>query len=395
MSKDASTIVIAGAARTPVGAFNGALASLPAHELGKVAIAAALERARVEPGEVSEVIMGQILTAGQGQNPARQASINAGIPVDAPAWGVNQLCGSGLRAVALAAQQIQLGSGRVVVAGGQESMSQAPHCAHLRDGTKMGDVKFIDTMIKDGLWDAFNGYHMGTTAENVARQWQITREEQDRFAVASQNKAEAARKAGKFKDEIVPVTIKTRKGEVLVSDDEYIKDGVTYETIAKLRPAFDKEGTVTAANASGINDGAAAVVLMTLEEANKRGITPLARIVSWAHAGVDPSIMGTGPIPASKKALELAGWTVKDLDLIEANEAFAAQACAVNKGLGWDTEKVNVNGGAIAIGHPIGASGARVLNTLLFEMQRRDAKRGLATLCIGGGMGVAMCVERD
>jgi acetyl-CoA C-acetyltransferase len=395
MSKDASTIVIAGAARTPVGAFNGALATLPAHELGKVAIAAALERARVEPGEVSEVIMGQILTAGQGQNPARQASIGAGIPVDAPAWGVNQLCGSGLRAVALAAQQIQLGSGHVVVAGGQESMSQAPHCAHLRDGTKMGDVKFIDTMIKDGLWDAFNGYHMGTTAENVARQWQITREEQDRFAVASQNKAEAARKAGKFKDEITPVRIKTRKGEVVFADDEYIKDGVTYETISKLRPAFDKEGTVTAANASGINDGAAAVVLMTLEEANKRGIAPLARIVSWAHAGVDPSIMGTGPIPASKKALELAGWTVKDLDLIEANEAFAAQACAVNKGLGWDTEKVNVNGGAIAIGHPIGASGARVLNTLLFEMQRRNAKKGLATLCIGGGMGVAMCVERD
>jgi acetyl-CoA C-acetyltransferase len=395
MSKDASTIVIAGAARTPVGAFNGALASLPAHELGKVAIAAALERARVEPGEVSEVIMGQILTAGQGQNPARQASIGAGIPVDAPAWGMNQLCGSGLRAVALGAQQIQLGSSRVVVAGGQESMSVAPHCAHLRDGTKMGDVKFIDTMIKDGLWDAFNGYHMGTTAENVARQWQITREEQDRFAVASQNKAEAARKAGKFKDEIIPVKIKTRKGEVLVSDDEYIKDGVTYETIAKLRPAFDKEGTVTAANASGINDGAAAVVLMTLEEANKRGITPLARIVAWAHAGVDPSIMGTGPIPASKKALELAGWTAQDLDLIEANEAFAAQACAVNKGLGWDTEKVNVNGGAIAIGHPIGASGARVLNTLLFEMQRRNAKKGLATLCIGGGMGVAMCVERD
>jgi acetyl-CoA C-acetyltransferase len=395
MSKDASTIVIAGAARTPVGAFNGALASLPAHELGKVAIAAALERARVEPGEVSEVIMGQILTAGQGQNPARQASIGAGIPVDAPAWGMNQLCGSGLRAVALGAQQIQLGSSRVVVAGGQESMSVAPHCAHLRDGTKMGDVKFIDTMIKDGLWDAFNGYHMGTTAENVARQWQITREEQDRFAVASQNKAEAARKAGKFKDEIIPVKIKTRKGEVLVSDDEYIKDGVTYETIAKLRPAFDKEGTVTAANASGINDGAAAVVLMTLDEANKRGITPLARIVAWAHAGVDPSIMGTGPIPASKKALEVAGWTAQDLDLIEANEAFAAQACAVNKGLGWDTEKVNVNGGAIAIGHPIGASGARVLNTLLFEMQRRNAKKGLATLCIGGGMGVAMCVERD
>jgi acetyl-CoA C-acetyltransferase len=395
MTKDASTIVIAGAARTPVGAFNGALASLPAHDLGKVAIQAALERARVEAGEVSEVIMGQILSAGAGQNPARQASIGAGIPVDAPAWGVNQLCGSGLRAVALGAQQIQLGSSRIVVAGGQESMSQAPHCAHLRDGTKMGDVKFIDTMIKDGLWDAFNGYHMGNTAENVARQWQITREEQDRFAVASQNKAEAARKAGKFKDEIAPVTIKTRKGETVVSDDEYIKEGVTYETVAKLRPAFDKEGTVTAANASGINDGAAAVVLMTLAEAEKRGITPLARIVSWAHAGVDPSIMGTGPIPASKKALELAGWSVKDLDLIEANEAFAAQACAVNKGLGWDTEKVNVNGGAIAIGHPIGASGARVLNTLLFEMQRRNAKRGLATLCIGGGMGVAMCVERD
>ena len=395
MTKDATSIVIAGAARTPVGTFNGALASLPAHDLGKVAIQAALERARVEPGEVSEVIMGQILSAGAGQNPARQASIGAGIPVDAPAWGVNQLCGSGLRAVALGAQQIQLGSSRIVVAGGQESMSQAPHCAHMREGTKMGDVKFIDTMIKDGLWDAFNGYHMGNTAENVARQWQITREEQDRFAVASQNKAEAARKAGKFKDEIAPVTIKTRKGETVVSDDEYIKEGVTYETVSKLKPAFDKEGTVTAANASGINDGAAAVVLMTLAEAEKRGITPLARIVSWAHAGVDPSIMGTGPIPASKKALELAGWSVKDLDLIEANEAFAAQACAVNKGLGWDTEKVNVNGGAIAIGHPIGASGARVLNTLLFEMQRRNAKRGLATLCIGGGMGVAMCVERD
>jgi acetyl-CoA C-acetyltransferase len=394
MSND-QAIVIASAARTPVGAFNGSLASLPAHELGKVAIKAALERAKVEPGEVSEVILGQILAAGAGQNPARQASINAGIPVDAPAWGMNQLCGSGLRAVALGAQQIELGSSRVVVAGGQESMSQAPHCSHMRDGTKMGDVKFIDTMIKDGLWDAFNGYHMGTTAENVARQWQITREEQDRFAVASQNKAEAARKAGKFKDEIAPVTIKTRKGDVVFAEDEYIKDGVTLESIAKLRPAFDKEGTVTAANASGINDGAAAVVLMTLAEARKRGIAPLARIVSWAHAGVDPSIMGTGPIPASKRALEKAGWSVKDLDLIEANEAFAAQACAVNKGLGWDTEKVNVNGGAIAIGHPIGASGARVLNTLLFEMKRRNAKKGLATLCIGGGMGVAMCVERD
>jgi acetyl-CoA C-acetyltransferase len=395
MNKDQSTIVIASAARTPVGAFNGALASLPAHELGKVVIKATLERARVEAGEVSEVILGQILAAGAGQNPARQASINAGIPVDAPAWGMNQLCGSGLRAVALGAQQIQLGSSKIVIAGGQESMSQAPHCSHMRDGTKMGDVKFIDTMIKDGLWDAFNGYHMGTTAENVARQWQITREEQDRFAVASQNKAEAAKKAGKFKDEIAPVTIKTRKGETVFADDEYIKDGVTYDALAKLRPAFDKEGTVTAGSASGINDGAAAVLLMTLEEANRRGITPLARIVSWAHAGVDPSIMGTGPIPASKKALEKAGWTVKDLDLIEANEAFAAQACAVNKGLGWDTEKVNVNGGAIAIGHPIGASGARVLNTLLFEMQRRNAKKGLATLCIGGGMGVAMCVERD
>ncbi len=395
MSKDQSTIVIAGAARTPVGSFNGSLASLPAHELGKVAIKAALERAGVEPGEVSEVIMGQILAAGAGQNPARQASIGAGIPVDAPAWGMNQLCGSGLRAVALGAQQIELGASKIVVAGGQESMSQAPHCSHMRDGTKMGDVKFIDTMIKDGLWDAFNGYHMGNTAENVARQWQITREEQDRFAVASQNKAEAAKKAGKFKDEIVPVTIKTRKGETVVADDEYIKDGVTYDSVAKLKPAFDKEGTMTAASASGINDGAAAVVLMTLEEAKRRGITPLARIVSWAHAGVDPSIMGTGPIPASKKALEKAGWTVKDLDLIEANEAFAAQACAVNKGLGWDTEKVNVNGGAIAIGHPIGASGARVLNTLLFEMKRRNAKKGLATLCIGGGMGVAMCVERD
>ncbi|HEY7083403.1 MAG TPA: acetyl-CoA C-acetyltransferase [Hyphomicrobiaceae bacterium] len=395
MNQDQSTIVIAGAARTPVGSFNGSLASLPAHELGKIAIKAALERAHVEPGEVSEVIMGQILAAGAGQNPARQASIGAGIPVDAPAWGMNQLCGSGLRAVALGAQQIQLGSSSIVVAGGQESMSQAPHCAHMREGTKMGDVKFIDTMIKDGLWDAFNGYHMGNTAENVARQWQITREEQDRFAVASQNKAEAAKKAGKFKDEIAPVTIKTRKGETIVAEDEYIKDGVTYESIAKLRPAFDKEGTVTAGSASGINDGAAAVVLMTLEEAKRRGIIPLARIVSWAHAGVDPSIMGTGPIPASKKALERAGWTVKDLDLIEANEAFAAQACAVNKGLGWDTDKVNVNGGAIAIGHPIGASGARVLNTLLFEMKRRNAKKGLATLCIGGGMGVAMCIERD
>ncbi len=395
MSSDQTTIVIAAAARTPVGSFNGSLSAVPAHELGIVAIKEALKRANVEPGDVSEVIMGQILAAGAGQNPARQASIGAGIPVDAPAWGMNQLCGSGLRAVALGAQQI-LDGASIVVAGGQESMSQAPHVMYLREGTKMGDAKMIDTMIKDGLWDAFNGYHMGNTAENVARQWQITRDEQDRFAVASQNKAEAARKSGKFKDEIAPVTIKGRKGDVIVSDDEYIKDGVTLESVAKLRPAFDpKEGSVTAANASGINDGAAAVVLMTAAEAKKRGIKPLARIVSWAHAGVDPSIMGTGPIPASKKALEKAGWTVKDLDLIEANEAFAAQACAVNKGLGWDTDKVNVNGGAIAIGHPIGASGARVLTTLLYEMKRRNAKKGLATLCIGGGMGVAMCVERD
>ena len=396
MSKDASTIVIASAARTPVGSFNGALAALPAHELGKVAIQAALERAKLKPADVDEVILGQILTAGAGQNPARQASIAAGIPAESPAWGMNQLCGSGLRAVALGAQQILDGSSKIVVAGGQESMSQSQHCAHMRDGTKMGDVKFLDTMLRDGLMDAFHGYHMGTTAENVARQFQITRDEQDKFAVASQNKAEAAQKEGRFKDEIAPVTIKTRKGDVVVSEDEYIKKGVTLDGIAKLRPAFDpKEGTVTAANASGINDGAAAVVLMTAAEAARRGIKPMARIVSWAHAGVDPSIMGTGPIPASKKALEKAGWTVKDLDLIEANEAFAAQACAVNKGLGWDTEKVNVNGGAIAIGHPIGASGARVLTTLLFEMKRRNAKKGLATLCIGGGMGVAMCLERD
>jgi acetyl-CoA C-acetyltransferase len=390
-----TTIVIASAARTPVGSFNGTLSTLPAHELGKVAIQAALERANVEAGDVNEVIMGQILTAAAGQNPARQASIASGIPVDAPAWGMNQLCGSGLRAVALGAQQV-LDGAKIVVAGGQESMSQAPHAMHLREATKMGDTAMIDTMIKDGLWDAFNGYHMGTTAENVARQWQITREEQDKFAVASQNKAEAAKKSGRFKDEIAPVTIKTRKGETVVAEDEYIKDGVTLDGIAKLRPAFDpKNGSVTAANASGINDGAAAVVLMTQAEAEKRGIKPLARIVSWASVGVDPSIMGTGPIPASKKALEKAGWTVNDLDLIEANEAFAAQACAVNKGLGWDASKVNVNGGAIAIGHPIGASGARVLTTLLYEMQRRDAKKGLATLCIGGGMGIAMCVQRD
>lgn len=396
MSKDDMTIVIASAARTPVGSFNGALSTVPAHELGKIAIMAALERATISPADVSEVVLGQVLMAGAGQNPARQASIAAGIPVESPAWGMNQLCGSGLRAVALGAQQILDGASTIVVAGGQESMSMAPHCAHMRDGTKMGDVKFLDTMLRDGLMDAFHGYHMGTTAENVAKQFQITRDEQDKFAVASQNKAETAQKAGRFKDEIAPVTIKTRKGDVVVSEDEYIKKGVTLEGIAKLRPAFDpKEGTVTAANASGINDGAAAVVLMTATEAAKRGIKPLARIVSWAHAGVDPAIMGTGPIPASKKALEKAGWTIKDLDLVEANEAFAAQACAVNKGLGWDTSKVNVNGGAIAIGHPIGASGARVLTTLLYEMQRRGSRKGIATLCIGGGMGVALCVARD
>lgn len=396
MSAAEDTIVIAGAARTPVGSFNGTLAGTAAHDLGSIAIKAALERAKVEADSVSEVIMGQILAAGMGQNPARQASINAGIPVEAPAWGMNQLCGSGLRAVALGAQQITDGSSSIVVAGGQENMSMAPHVAHMRDGTKMGDTKFIDSMLRDGLIDAFHGYHMGNTAENVAREWQITRDEQDSFAAASQNKAEAAQKEGRFKDEIVPVTIKTRKGEVVCDADEYIKAGVTAESLAKLRPAFDRDaGTVTAGNASGINDGAAAVVLMTGAEADKRGIAPMARIVSWGHAGLDPSVMGTGPIPASKKALERAGWTVEDLDLIEANEAFAAQACAVNKGLGWDTDKVNVNGGAIAIGHPIGASGARVLTTLLYEMQRRDAKKGLATLCIGGGMGVAMCVKRD
>jgi acetyl-CoA C-acetyltransferase len=395
MSTDATTIVIVSAARTPVGSFSGALASVPAHELGSVAIKAAMERAKIKPADVNEVIMGQVLTAGMGQNPARQAAMAAGIPQESPAWGMNQLCGSGLRAVALGAQQILDGSAKIVVAGGQESMSQSTHSAHMRDGTKMGDVKFVDTMIKDGLWDAFNGYHMGNTAENVAKQFQITRDEQDKFAVASQNKAEAARKAGRFKDEIAPVTVKGRKGDVVVSDDEYIKDGVTLDSVGKLRPAFDKAGTVTAGNASGINDGAAALVLMSLAEAKKRGLKPLARIVSWANAGVDPAIMGTGPIPASKMALEKAGWKVGDLDLIEANEAFAAQACAVNKGLGWDTANVNVNGGAIAIGHPIGASGARVLTTLLYEMQRRNSKKGLATLCIGGGMGVAMCVQRD
>ena len=396
MSDDANTIVIASAARTAVGSFGGSLGSLPAHELGKVAIKAALERAKVAPSDVSEVILGQILTAGHGQGPARQASIGAGIPVDTPAWSMNQICGSGLRAVALGMQQIKAGDATIVVAGGQESMSQSMHASYMREGTKMGEIKLVDTMVKDGLWDAFNNYHMGTTAENVARQYQITRSEQDAFAVASQNKAEAAKKAGKFKDEIAPVTIKGKKGDTVVDQDEYIKEGVTVEGIAKLRPAFDpKEGTVTAANASGINDGAAAVVLMTAAEAKKRGIKPLARIVSWASTGVDPSIMGTGPITASKKALDKAGWTIKDLDLIEANEAFAAQAISVNKGMGWDSDKVNVNGGAIAIGHPIGASGCRILTTLLYEMQRRDAKKGLATLCIGGGTGVAMCVARD
>jgi len=387
-------IVIVSAARTPVGSFNGAFANLPAHELGKSAIQEALKRAGVEGGRVSEVIMGQILTAGQGQNPARQASIAAGIPVESPAWGVNQLCGSGLRAVAIGYQSILAGDSDIVVAGGQESMSMAPHAQHLRGGVKMGSFEMVDTMIKDGLWDAFNGYHMGTTAENVAKQYQITRAQQDEFAVKSQNKAEAAMKAGKFKDEIVPVTIKSRKGDIVVDTDEFPKAGITIDQLSKLRPAFDKEGTVTAGSASGINDGAAAVVIMKASEAAKLGKTPLARIVSWAQAGVDPSIMGTGPIPASRAALKKAGWKHDDLDLVEANEAFAAQACAVNKDLGWDTSKVNVNGGAIAIGHPIGASGARVLVTLLHEMARRNAKKGLATLCIGGGMGIAMCVER-
>jgi acetyl-CoA C-acetyltransferase len=387
-------IVIVGAVRTPIGAFNGALGSVPAHELGKIAIKAAIDRAGVEAPRVSEVIMGQILTAGQGMNPARQASLGAGIPIEVPAWGVNQVCGSGLRAVALGYQAIANGDSEIAVVGGQESMSLSPHCAHLRNGVKMGNFDMVDTMIKDGLWDAFNGYHMGNTAENVARQWQITRAQQDEFAVGSQQKAEAAQKAGKFKDEITPVTVKGRKGDVVVDTDEYPKHGTTIEVIGKLRPAFDKEGTVTAANASGINDGAAAMVLMTAGEAAKLGKTPLARIVSWAQAGVDPKVMGSGPIPASRAALKKAGWSAADLDLIEANEAFAAQACAVNKDLGWDTGKVNANGGAIALGHPIGASGARVLVTLLHEMQKRNAKKGLATLCIGGGMGIALCVER-
>src|SRR5262245_38575357 len=387
-------IVIASAARTPVASFNGAFAALPAHDLGAIAITEALKRAKVEPGQVSEIVLGQILTAGAGQNPARQAAIKAGIPVEKTAYAINQLCGSGLRAVALGFQAIRNGDSEIVVAGGQESMTQAPHCTHLRAGVKMGSAELIDTMIKDGLWDAFNGYHMGTTAENVAKKWQITRDDQDKFALGSQQKAEAAQKAGKFKDEIVPVTVKTRKGDVVVADDEYPKHGTTIDTLAKLRPAFDKAGTVTAGNASGINDGAAALVLMSDAEAAKRGVKPLARIVSWATVGVDPAVMGSGPIPASRAALKKAGWKTDDLDLIEANEAFAAQACAVNKELGWDTSKVNVSGGAIALGHPIGASGARVLVTLLYGMERTGAKKGLATLCIGGGMGIAMCVER-
>jgi len=387
-------IVIVGAARTAVGSFNGAFANTPAHDLGAAAIKAALERAKVDAAEVDEVILGQILTAGQGQNPARQAAMAAGVPKEKTAWGLNQLCGSGLRAVAIGMQQIANGDADIIVAGGQESMSQSPHAAYMRAGTKMGDFKLVDTMLKDGLLDAFNGYHMGNTAENVASKWQLTRDEQDKFAVASQNKAEAAQKAGRFKDEIAPFTVSTRKGDIVVDQDEYIRPGTTLDAVAKLKPAFNKEGSVTAGNASGINDGAAALVLMTAAEAEKRGLKPIARIASWATAGVDPAIMGTGPIPASRKALEKAGWKVQDLDLVEANEAFAAQALAVNKDMGWNPDIVNVNGGAIAIGHPIGASGARVLVTLLHEMQKRDSKKGLATLCIGGGMGIALCVER-
>jgi acetyl-CoA C-acetyltransferase len=389
-----TNVVIVSAARTAVGSFNGAFANTPAHDLGAVVLDAICARAGVDKAEVSETILGQVLTAGQGQNPARQAHIKAGLPKESAAWSINQVCGSGLRAVALAAQHIQLGDAAIVAAGGQENMSLSPHVAHLRAGQKMGDLSFIDSMIRDGLWDAFNGYHMGQTAENVAQQWQISREQQDEFALASQHKAEAAQKAGKFKDEIVGVTLKTRKGDVVVDSDEYIRHGATLDSMAKLRPAFTKDGSVTAANASGLNDGAAAVLLMTEEEAAKRGLKVLARIASYATAGLDPAIMGVGPIHASRKALAKAGWNAADLDLVEANEAFAAQACAVNKDMGWNPAVVNVNGGAIAIGHPIGASGARILNTLLFEMNRRDAKKGLATLCIGGGMGVAMCLER-
>lgn len=390
-----TNVVIASAARTAVGSFGGSFANTPAHDLGAAVLEALVERAGIDKSEVSETILGQVLTAGQGQNPARQAHINAGLPQESAAWGINQVCGSGLRAVALAAQHIQLGDASIVAAGGQENMTLSPHVAHLRAGHKMGDMKYIDSMIKDGLWDAFNGYHMGQTAENVANQWQISREMQDEFALASQNKAEAAQKAGKFDDEVIPFTVKHRKGDIVVDKDEYIRHGATIESMQKLRPAFVRDGgTVTAANASGLNDGAAGALLMSADEAEKRGITPLARIASYATAGLDPSVMGVGPIYASRKALDKAGWSVSDLDLVEANEAFAAQACAVNKDMGWDPSIVNVNGGAIAIGHPIGASGCRVLNTLLFEMQRRDAKKGLATLCIGGGMGVALCVER-
>ncbi|MBY6002944.1 acetyl-CoA C-acetyltransferase [Salipiger bermudensis] len=390
-----TNVVIASAARTAVGSFGGSFANTPAHDLGAAVLEALVARAGIEKGEVSETILGQVLTAAQGQNPARQAHINAGLPQESAAWSINQVCGSGLRTVALAAQHIMLGDADIVCAGGQENMSMSPHAQNLRVAHKMGDVKYIDTMIKDGLWDAFNGYHMGQTAENVAEKWQISREQQDEFALASQNKAEAAQNAGKFDDEVIPFTIKTRKGETVVDKDEYIRHGATIENMQKLRPAFTKDGSVTAGNASGINDGAAGVLLMSAENAEKRGIKPLARIASYATAGLDPSIMGVGPIYASRKALEKAGWSPSDLDLVEANEAFAAQACAVNKDMGWDPSIVNVNGGAIAIGHPIGASGARILNTLLFEMQRRDAKKGLATLCIGGGMGVALCVERD
>ena len=390
-----TNVVIASAARTAVGSFSGSFGNTPAHDLGTTVLEALVSRAQVDKTEVSETIMGQVLTAGQGQNPARQAHVNAGLPVESAAWGINQVCGSGLRAVALAAQHVQLGDASIVCAGGQENMSLSPHVAHLRAGYKMGDVKYIDSMIKDGLWDAFNGYHMGQTAENVAEKWQISRDMQDEFALSSQNKAEAAQIAGKFEDEIVPFTVSTRKSDITVDKDEYIRHGATIENMQKLRPAFAKDGSVTAANASGINDGAAGALVMSAEEANKRGIEPLARIASYATAGLDPKIMGVGPIYASRKALEKAGWSVSDLDLVEANEAFAAQACAVNKDMGWDPSIVNVNGGAIAIGHPIGASGARILNTLLFEMKRRSAKKGLATLCIGGGMGVAMCLERD
>ena len=389
-----TNVVIASAARTAVGSFGGSFANTPAHDLGAAVLEALVERAGIDKADVSETIMGQVLTAGQGQNPARQAHINAGLPIESAAWGLNQVCGSGLRAVALGAQHIQLGDASIVCAGGQENMTLSPHVAHLRAGQKMGDMKYIDSMIRDGLWDAFNGYHMGQTAENVAEQWQISRDMQDEFALASQNKAEAAQKAGRFDDEVISFTVKTRKGDIVVDKDEYIRHGATIESMQKLRPAFTKDGSVTAANASGLNDGAAGVLLMSAEEAEKRGITPMARIASYATAGLDPKIMGVGPIYASRKALDKAGWSVSDLDLVEANEAFAAQACAVNKDMGWDPSIVNVNGGAIAIGHPIGASGARVLNTLLFEMQRRDVKKGLATLCIGGGMGVAMCIER-